>query len=140
MKSKAMLPLIEQICMIAFFAIAAVLCLKGFALANEISRERNDIDTGAVKVQNVAEVLKSCKGDFDRAADLLECQLENGTITVYYDSKWQKTDSEAEDGFIITARKQNSDVPLLEKALISAYSDEDSIFSLTVGWGGGTDR
>ena len=58
MKQKTFVPLMEQICMICIFALAAALCLQGFALANKISEDRHAKDCALISAQNAAEILK----------------------------------------------------------------------------------
>lgn len=63
-----MLTLMELTVMLLIFALAAALCLWGFAGAERRGRETACRDQAMVELQNAAEVLRHCDGDFAAAA------------------------------------------------------------------------
>ncbi len=71
MKTKAPLAVIEILFMLLVFAVAAAICLKTFAVADRISEESRRLDFAVTEVQNAAEVMKGCSGDFAAAARIL---------------------------------------------------------------------
>ena len=56
MKQKVPLALMEQVIMIAVFAVSAALCLEAFAMAERVSRENEDRDNAVRLAQNAAEI------------------------------------------------------------------------------------
>ena len=134
MKSKAFLPLMEQILMIAVFALAAALCLQGFATADSISRNRQNKDYAVIAAQNAAERVKLLRGDMQAAAEPLSGVLDGNTVTVIYSENGTPAKFGEEEAFRIVIEKKESSTPLLEYAEIRAISGGEVIFELTVGW------
>ena len=71
MRSKAPLALMEQLVMVVVFALAAALCVRIFALSDRFSRECEIRDRAVSAVQNAAEALKACRGDYAEASGIL---------------------------------------------------------------------
>ena len=136
MHNKSFLSVLEQVCMILFFSLAAAVALQGFALAESISDKRDTLEYAVVAVQNAAETVKSCKGDFVRAADLLSGTGDDDSFSVSYDEKGSacSVSSPSAEKFILVTQKTDSDNPLLGCAYIQAICDDTTIFSLTVCW------
>ena len=59
MRNRAFLPLIEQILMIAVFAIVSAVCIGCFASARSISLGTEKKDTAVILAQNTAESIKA---------------------------------------------------------------------------------
>ena len=137
MKNKAFLSILEQICMILVFVIAAALCLRGFSLANKKSRDRDTLDMSVTAAQNTAEVLKSNKGDLSLCADVLSGSANEDTLTVLYDEDGHPTKDGDKEYFKLIAVKQEGEHPLTESALIRVISGDETVFELTVVWAKG---
>lgn len=71
MKSKTPLVLMEQLIMVLVFALAAAVCLRLFAVSEQISRKNEAISQAVLIAQNAAEQLKSSQGDPEAAAQIL---------------------------------------------------------------------
>ena len=138
MKNKAFLPLTEQILMVLFFALAAAICLRGFSLASEISYNGDTLDLAVASAQNTAEVLKLTKGDFQKAADILNGTNKEGSIYISYaEDGTAVTDPDLKHRFYIVVTKKQTDNPYLSGADILAKNDDGTIFELTVNWQNG---
>lgn len=143
MKNKALLPLMEQLIMILVFALTAALCLQGFALASKASHRQENANLAALKLQNAAELLKSSSGDFSAAALQLCGTLDDSSILVSYDSRWQ-TVSSGDTGvnFLLKITPVNTGTPFLGSAHIALYevtgskisSEDQPLFELTTAW------
>ncbi len=134
MKHKVFLPLLEQIIMIGFFAIAAAICLQGFALSNRISKDQFVKDQGVLAAQNTAETLKSTFGDLYSAAAILSGEVSDQSLVILYDSQGKPTlDAEAEE-FRVFVQITDSADELLGSATIQILYQDEVIYSLTVGW------
>lgn len=70
MRSKTPLMLIELSVMLLVLLVALALCLQAFVWADHTARNNADRDTALAMLQNAAEVLKYCHGDFEAAARL----------------------------------------------------------------------
>lgn len=134
MRNKAFLPMIEQLVMIALFALAAALCLQGFAAADRISDGAYSLDRASHEAQNAAEVIKSTEGDLELAAERLSGECSDGALLLTYSSDWKPCDSSDNVCFTLRACKQESSVEGLGKALITVSSDDETVFELTVSW------
>lgn len=69
-KSKAPLVMLEQMVMLAVFALAAALCLQAFVQSDAISRKSEARDRAVVLCQSAAETLRATGGNQDEAARL----------------------------------------------------------------------
>ena len=126
MRSKAPLALMEQLVMLLVFAMAAALCLRAFALSDQISRQGEVRDQAVLQVQNMAETLKSCGGDYEKAATLLGGRWDGAQW------EWQLSPASA---YSARAVPEESREPLLGKARVTAFSaDGTCLFTLSVAW------
>lgn len=122
MKNRTSLVLMEQLVMVLVFSLAAALCLTVFVKADQISRETMYRDEAVLLAQNGAEVLKSCSGDAEKAAAIL-----NGAVT-------EKGLTLRSEGLTGEIEILDSGVPGLGKAKICIYLEDDLIFTLQTGW------
>lgn len=109
MKSKASLFLMEQLVMVLVFALAAAVCLRLFAGAEQISVETARRDEAVTMAQNAAELLKAGTDP----ADVEKC---------------------ARDGYILEICEEESGVSGLHRMKIEVFYDDAALFSLTTGF------
>lgn len=90
-RSKSTLFLIEQLIVIAVFAICAVACIRIISTAYLYSRDSRDIGFAVIAAENAAETFKATSGDFYFVADLIGGAVVNGDseVIVYFDSDWE---------------------------------------------------
>lgn len=132
MRSKAPLALIEQAVMLAVFALACVLCLRAFVWADLRSEGSAARDEGLLVVQNAAELIKSCRGDFFAAAERYGGRWDGETWTVRYDEHWTATEENAV--FVLRAWPEESGVPYLGRGTAALYRDTVCLAQLEVCW------
>ena len=125
MKSKAPLALMEMLVMILVFALAAALCLNIFVLADRRSETNAARDRAVLAAQTAAETVKSCGGDMERAARLLNGRWADGTLSI-----------PTNDMFTLSVTPVRSETPLLGTALVEArlHDGDTSLIQLTVAW------
>ena len=133
MRNKAILPLLEQLCMIAIFAIAAALCIQGYSASNRISHLQHNKDQAVVVAQNAAELLKHTNGDLQQAAQLYGGTVENEAWIVSFDSDWNPSTGN-EPAYILTVTLCPTELTVLGRAEIQVSHENTLLFSLTVGW------
>ena len=107
MRSRAPVALMEQAVMGLVCALAAAVCWRLFALAEETSRRSMLRDRAVVEVQNTAELLKATGGTYRPP--------ENGDWT-------------------LEVRPVQTGQPLLAAADVTAYDEMGELFSLRVSW------
>lgn len=140
MKSKAPLVLMEQMVMLAVFALAAAICLQAFVKSDQISRRGGDRDRAVLLCQSAAEVVRACGGNFNEAAELLDLEFGQGsTMYRYYDESWEPLPpaegSGAQWAFCLTVQGLYPDVPGLGKAHVSVSERSGgALFELDVAW------
>jgi len=89
MKSRSSLFLIEQLIVIAVFAVCAAVCVKIFVESHIISSAGADINNALLVAKNGAESFKSSYGDIERTAQFFEeNQIKNGHLLAFYDHVW----------------------------------------------------
>lgn len=134
MKNRSFLPLMEQLCMIAIFALAAVLCLQGFSLANRISKQQANKDKAVIAAQTAAEVLKSVSGNYATAASLYAGYYEDNTWQIPYDADWKPLpDSESGVHFLQAVPNDTAD-EFISSAIIRVYTNDQTLYTLTIAW------
>ncbi|MCL2226516.1 MAG: hypothetical protein FWB97_02660 [Oscillospiraceae bacterium] len=108
--SKATLFLIEQLIVIAIFAICAAVCISIFANAYFMARDSRDISNALLAAESVAESFKAVSGDFLSAADISGGWAETvdgaDAIIVFFDSNWRVSD-ESEAQYILRLVRDN---------------------------------
>jgi len=77
-RSKSTLFLIEQLIVVAVFAICAVACIRIISTAYLHSRDSRDVGFAIIAAENMAESFKASPDNFDRAQ-----------TNIYYDKNWQ---------------------------------------------------
>lgn len=113
MKNRTSLMLMEQLIMVLVFALAAAICLDIFIKADEISRHVARRDEAVLIAQNAAEVLKATSGDTDRTMKLVMPGVRDFTVEI---------------------EKIESAQPLMGKAEIQVYLEDEMLFVLQTGW------
>jgi len=134
MRNRSLLPLMEQICMIAVFALAAALCLQSFTLANRISNDQINKDHAVIMAQNAAEVLKSVSGDFDEACAIHGGSHHGSNWYISYDGDWNPLTSRDGEVYSVQAFHRETGDPFLGSATIYVQQDGEILYTLTVGW------
>ena len=132
MKSKAPLALMEQGIMILVFALAAALCLRVFALSDQISRSNEARDQAVLQAECAAETLKQVRGSLSQAVSLMGGTCTEEVWSISYGTDWQISQEEA--AYQLQASPQDSPTPLLGSALIQVTQGEKLLFSLPVSW------
>jgi len=92
-RSKSTLFLIEQLIVIAVFAICAVACISILTAAYFNASDSNATSQAILRAESAAEVFKATGGDHNVASSILggTLGLKSGypAALVYYDSGWQ---------------------------------------------------
>lgn len=133
MRSQTPLTLIEQTVMLLVFALAAVLCLQVFVWSQNASVESRTVDHASLEAQNAAELLKNCRGDYEKAAELGGWTSVSDGWTIGYDEDWQET--EQSPAYTVTVTAGESTQPLLGAAEITVSEVQgEPLFSLPVCW------
>jgi len=96
-RSKSTLFLIEQLIVIAVFAVCAVACISILTASFFYANDSNAVNNAIVKAESSAEVFKVTGTDFTAAANILGGKTTSkslgadgvSVIAVYYDNYWQ---------------------------------------------------
>ena len=99
-RSKSTLFLIEQLIVIAVFAICAVACVSILTAAYLDANESRDVSQALLKAESGAEVFKAAGGDLIAAGDIIggpgaagynafRLTSEPSELTVFYSKDWQ---------------------------------------------------
>lgn len=148
MRSKAPLAMMEQIVMLAVFALAAALCLQAFVKSDQMSKDSQARDRAMTVCQSAAEAVRHSGGDLEKAAELLGVSYEyafdsyDQSLALGYDKDWNFFSEGPYLGKdvtgLVTIRPIDSGVDGLGKARIEAITGGDgtteSIFALEVCW------
>jgi len=92
-RSKSTLFLIEQLIVIAVFAICATACIRIVTNAYFYAIDSRDVSNALIIAESAADTIKAVAGDYNRAAELLGGFAESvdGAVSlyVYFDEGWQ---------------------------------------------------
>ena len=139
MKSKAPLATMEQMVMMLVFALAAALCLQTFVASDGMSKDAQARDRAVTLCQNAAEAIRHTGGDFQQAAEMLGCVLQEDEyyqdyFIADYNADWSLT----EDGprYTLSACRLESEAPGLGKASIWVKDEaaEAELFRIETAW------
>jgi len=135
MKNRASLSLMEQLIMVLVFALAAALCLQGFAAANRVSQKTGQMDHAVHQVQYAAALLKARRGSVERQLPAPPRPTAGGWV-VYYDREWQPVEKTADPLYCMEITRQAPEQKGLGQANIKMLeiSRQSELFSLTVAW------
>lgn len=118
MRNRAFLPLIEQVLMIAVFAIVSAICIGCFVSARTISLETERKDTAVILAQNAAESIK--------ANGLLE-----KTVAFFNEDMTQNSD----DGeYVVVCEPTEDGNELLGSANIKVFFGDKLTFEINTTW------
>jgi len=94
-RSKSTLFLIEQLIVIAVFAICAVACISILTAAYFNANDSSAKSNAVLKAESAAEVFKAIGNDIDTTKNILGgingVRYNYPGVTVFYDSYWQVT-------------------------------------------------
>lgn len=140
MRSKAPLAMMEQIVMLAVFALAAALCLQAFVKSDKMSKDSEARDRAMTICQSAAEAVRNSGGDLEKAAELLGIPYgayaqEEPDFSAHYSGDWTLSDTR-EYAYVLRAEPMDSGVDGLGKASVKmlSASDQKVIFELEVCW------
>ena len=135
MKSRAPLVMMEQLVMVLVFALAAAVCVRIFALSDRLSLENETRDRAVAAVQNAAETLKACRGDYGAASRLLGGTWDGTAWSISYDSGWSPLAEAAGGAFQVLAVPADSGQELLGTVQVTAFTWQGTeLYSLSVAW------
>ena len=134
MRSKAPLVLMEQLVMVLVFALAAALCMRAFAMADQRSQWNEARGQALLAAQSAAETLKSCGGDYREAADLCRGVWDGSSWQTAYNESWRAADEE-DAAYFLRVTPKKSDSSLLGRAEVSVFTiDGEQLCVLPVAW------
>ena len=124
-RSKSTLFLMEQIIVIAVFAICAAVCVSLLTSAYLMTRNSVDTRNALMIAENAAESHKAFNGDIAQIANILGGNASAGSdnFRIYYDNNWQVADS-SDASFVLNFEIISDN--LVTFSDISVYSSSDS--------------
>lgn len=129
MKSKSMLFMMELIAVILFFSLSAAICLKVFTEAKLISDNGRNIGKATAIIQSCAEVYKSVGGNINETAEILDADINDNRLELYYDGNWNECCSNPVFTITLRGTEDLSDVTVAE---ITAAENGVGFYSVEV--------
>ena len=132
-RGKTALFLMEQLIIVAVFALAAVLCVQVFVYAHLTAEASAAQDYAVIAAENAAEIYKACRGDLDATAAELGAEVYGDTILKYYDNEW-KGSAVRGAGYVMELTVTRPKIDYLQQAVVHIHSvdDKKDIFSVCV--------
>lgn len=125
--SRSGLFLMEMIISILFFSITSAITVQLFVKAHNIDDQSVSLSQGSIILQNLAEVFRSCDGDFVQTSqqfdDLISEHKEN-CFLIYYNENWDASSHPSQNGYTLEAVFSESDQ--LRTLNLSIYSNQDN--------------
>lgn len=112
-RSRSTLFLIEQLIVIAIFAICAAACVSILTVSFISARNSSNLSEAILSAENAAESFKAVSGDIDRAASILGGARVSGStdkLIVYYNERWQVA-CESDARFVLRMVRENDNSP-----------------------------
>jgi len=140
-RSKSTLFLIEQLIVIAIFALCAAACARILAAAYLSARDARDLSNALRRAENCAESFKATGGDYVQISDIFGGAIGviDGAqaVFVYYDNDWTVC---AEDGasyrlILKAGGPAGLDAHLREGGISVERLPGDELFAITVAAG-----
>ena len=139
-RSRSTLFLIEQLIVVAVFAIFAVVCISILTAAFSYAGDTKATAHALIAAESSAEVFKATGGDINAVADIIGgVKRTDGSgsaaIVVFYDSSWQAS-SEAGARFvlnlIVDTPSNSSDVDLITANLTVCKINGDELIAFPI--------
>ena len=143
-KSKTSLFFIEFMIALAFFSVAAAICVSIFVSSHLQSKYSEDLSWAAIATQNAAEVYKAVDGDISRMATVFRGDVDayERTLTVRFNQAGDMI-REGEAYYLLCIANDNTGIENLKAARIFAYRGERLIMEIeaskTLGWKEGSE-
>jgi len=105
-RSKSTLFLIEQLIVIAVFAICAVACISILTSAFFFAMDSGDTSRALIQAESSAEIFKATGGNLQSVAELMGGDIgyddsNRPKLTVFFDRQWQVVSQEQSGGFVL---------------------------------------
>jgi len=112
-RSKSTLFLIEQLIVVAVFAICAVACISILTSSFFFAHDSSDTSRALIEAQSSAEIFKATNGDFQAVADMMGGTLSfddsnEVSVNVFFDRHWQVVSYEQTGGFVLRLEKDET--------------------------------
>jgi type II secretory pathway pseudopilin PulG len=95
-RSRSTLFLIEQLIVVAVFALCSAACVRILTRAYFDARTSKDVSNAILVAENAAECFKAVSGDISKVSETLGgiCEItgDGASVTVYYDKEWETCD------------------------------------------------
>ncbi len=133
MKRSASLVLVELLIMLTVFAVAAALCLRAFVWSDNNSKQSAAEDLSLHQIQNAAETLKHCHGDFALAAQTYGGRWDGGSWDIAYDDNWNITTENTV--YLLRVIPVTCETDYLGQANLTVVDQEGSVLAeISVCW------
>lgn len=142
MRGRSPLVLMEQVIMLAVFALAAALCLRVFVLSDQLSRQGEIRDQALLQAQSAAEVYRHCQGQGDQAVALAGGSCDGTSWTLLWDESWQPVDQVDQAEYCLTVTPEDSGNELLGRAQVTVTQtgEPEPVCTLPLAWQEVTDH
>ena len=95
----------EQLIVIAVFAICAAACVKILTSSYFTAKDTRDISNAIIAAENGAECYKASEGDIGKVAEILGGRLgvidDRAAVIVYFDDNWTIIGGEKEAAYLM---------------------------------------
>ena len=136
-RSKAALFLMEQIVVIAVFAICATACVYILAISYLLTADSVDKRNALLVAENMAVSHKAFRGDLNQIAKIIYGHdtdfFYQGDLRIYYCSNWQPADWNSADFVLHLEHTAAESSVMLADITVSKILTGDELVSLTVG-------
>lgn len=142
MRGRSPLVLMEQVIMLAVFALAAALCLRVFVLSDQLSRQGEIRDQALLQAQSAAEVYRHCQGQGDQAVELAGGSWDGTSWTLLWDENWQPVEEPDQAEYRLTVTPEDSENELLGRAQVTVTQtgETEPVCTLSLAWQEVTDH
>jgi len=129
-RSKSTLFLIEQLIVVAVFAICAMACVRILTTAYFYARDSRDISHALIVAENVAESFKAVSGDLDMTASLVDGVVTGHAgnflhVVVNFDQDWNVAGDEDAYYVLRLSDFRNSPNPRLALGYVLVTRNQD---------------
>lgn len=132
-KSKSSLFLIEMLIAIFFFALAAIVGTRLFALSQVMAKESSELNFAVSECASLAEVFEACKGDINAMSEIVGGSLDEKYITIFYDENWQEKDEITDSAYRIKINVTSEENLAFVDITVCKLGEGKDIYSLKEG-------
>lgn len=125
--------LMEMILVVFFFVICAVICIRVFVKANDMSRTARDLNQSVLAAESIAEIWKQEGGEgLEKRMQAAVPAKNPDSAGIYWNQNWQPAKDQEQAAFVASISWQETEEWADAVIAIERTQDSHELFTMAV--------